>query len=125
MLDAQVRRFGPTKEAADEAIRICQNRGVMADYLEDRKKEVMDIMIMLFDQEYAVEQCLKEQARESEQKGLQKGIQKGIQKGMLRTLFSLVQEKLLPVSIAAKKADMTESEFLSLMNQQETEEDDE
>ena len=36
----------------------------MKDYLEDRKKEVMDSMIMLFDQEYAVEQSLKAKYKE-------------------------------------------------------------
>ena len=112
VLDAQVKKLGPTREAAEEAIRICQDRGVMVDYLEDRKKEVMDIMIMLFDQEYAVNQSLKAKYREGERESI------------LKTLFGLVQDDLLTVSIAAKRANMSEEEFLSLMNKPETEEDD-
>ena len=59
--------------AAEEAIRICKNRGVLVDYLNSREKEVIDIMIMLFDQEYAVKQYGKAQ----EEKGLKKGRNEG------------------------------------------------
>lgn len=40
VLDDQVKRLGYTREAAEEAIRICQNRGIIAEYLEDRKSVV-------------------------------------------------------------------------------------
>ena len=61
VLDEQIKDKGRTREAAEEAIRICQNRGVLADYLKGREKEVADIMITLFDQEYATEQYAKSQ----------------------------------------------------------------
>ena len=123
VLDSQIKRLGATREAAEEAIRICQDRGVMTEYLEDRKKEVVDIMVMLFDQEYAVEQCLKARERKGRQEGMQKGMQKGrqegmqkgMQKGILETLTSLVQDGLLTVDIAAKKAGMPEDEFRALL----------
>ena len=35
-------------------MRICKSEGVLREYLESRKKEVIDIMITLFGQEYAV-----------------------------------------------------------------------
>lgn len=114
VLDDQVKRLGPTREAAEEAIRICQDRGVMADYLEERKKEVMDIMIMLFDQEYAVQQTLKAQREEA--------LEEGREEGMLKAFFNLVQEGLLSLNIAAKKAGMKEEDFQTLMNQQQAEE---
>ena len=37
--------------AIEETIRICQNEDVLADYLEERKKEVEDIMMTLLDQD--------------------------------------------------------------------------
>ena len=66
VLDEQIKDKGRTREAAEEAIRICQNRGVLADYLKGREKEVADIMITLFDQEYATEQYGKSQRAEGE-----------------------------------------------------------
>ena len=41
---------------------------MLASYLKEREKEVVDIMIMLFDQEYAVEQYGKQQKAEGENK---------------------------------------------------------
>ena len=37
VLDEQIKDKGRTREAAEEAIRICQNRGVLADYLKGRE----------------------------------------------------------------------------------------
>ena len=44
---------------------------MLVDYLNSREKEVIDIMIMLFDQEYAVKQygkAQKEEGRDEERK---------------------------------------------------------
>ena len=38
-----------------ETIHICKDQDVLAEYLHDREKEVVDIMMTLFEQEYAVE----------------------------------------------------------------------
>ena len=64
VLDDQRKKYGPTKEAALEAIRICKDRGILVNYLKEREKEVIDIMITLFDQEYAVEQFGRSQKSE-------------------------------------------------------------
>ena len=69
VLDEQIKVKGRTREAAEEAIRICQDRGVLAEYLKGREKEVADIMITLFDQEYATEQYGKSQRAEGKIEG--------------------------------------------------------
>ena len=51
----QVKQQGRTREAVLETIRICKDRKILKEYLESREKEVVDIMMTLFDQEYAVE----------------------------------------------------------------------
>ena len=38
-----------------ETIRICKDQNVLKENLQSREKEVMSIMMTLFDQEYAVE----------------------------------------------------------------------
>ena len=50
--EEQVRLHGRTEEAIRETIRICRDRGILREYLNEREKEVMDIMTTLFDQEY-------------------------------------------------------------------------
>ena len=66
VMDDQVKMLGRTQEAAIEAIRICCDRGVLKDYLEEREKEVITIMITLFNQEYATKQYGKAQKEEGE-----------------------------------------------------------
>ena len=61
VLDDQIRKHGRNKTAVEEAIRICKSEGVLKEYLESREKEVIDIMITLFGQEYAVEAYAKDE----------------------------------------------------------------
>ena len=85
MLDDQRKKYGPVKVAAVEAIRICRDRGVLVNYLKEREKEVIDIMITLFDQEYAVEQF----GRSQKKAGLAEGEAKGI-----KAAVSIYREEL-------------------------------
>ena len=56
----QRKRYGTTKQAVTETIRICKNRNVLKEYLESKEQEVVDIMMTLFDDE----QILKAYAKE-------------------------------------------------------------
>ena len=47
----QRKRYGQTKEAILETIRICKDRNILKEYLESREQEVVDIMMTLFDDE--------------------------------------------------------------------------
>ena len=51
----QVKLYGRTKKAILETIRICKDRNVLREYLESREKEVVDIMMVLYDQEEAIQ----------------------------------------------------------------------
>lgn len=46
--------YGRTKKAILETIRICKDRNVLKEYLESREKEVVDIMMVLYDEEEAM-----------------------------------------------------------------------
>jgi len=69
VLDARIKKLGRTKTAVEETIRICKGEGVLKEYLESREKEVIDIMITLFGQEYAVEAYAEDKAKTREMKG--------------------------------------------------------
>jgi hypothetical protein len=40
-----------TQKAVMETIRICKNRNVLREYLLEREKEVVTVMLSLFDEE--------------------------------------------------------------------------
>ena len=69
VLDGQIRLHGRKKIAVEETIRICQDSGALSEYLEGRKKEVVDIMVTLFNQEYAMEVYGREQKRDGKIEG--------------------------------------------------------
>ena len=86
----QVKEYGRTKEAVLETIRICKNRKILKEYLESRGKEVVDIMMTLFDQEYAVERYGDEKKAE----GLAEGEAKGTMKAKQEMTYKLVDRRI-------------------------------
>lgn len=64
VINDQVKKYGRTREAITEAIRICKNRNILKDYLTSREKEVVDIMITLFDQQEVLEDYVASEKRE-------------------------------------------------------------
>ena len=48
----QVKKHGYTREAVQETIRICKDKDVLTEYLGNREREVVSIMMALFDEEY-------------------------------------------------------------------------
>ena len=56
-----------SKKALSEAIRICKDRNVLKEYLENRETEVVDIMITLYDEQEIMERYVEsEVAADSE-----------------------------------------------------------
>ena len=64
----QRKKYGATKEAILETIRICKDRNVLKEYLENREQEVVDMMMTLFDDE----QILKAYTKDIEDNATQK-----------------------------------------------------
>ncbi len=70
----QVKRYGETREAVLETIRICKDRDVLREYLENHEKEVISIMMALFDQKRAVEQYGYDKKKELVQQWFSEGV---------------------------------------------------
>ena len=81
VLNAQTREHGYTEEAIRETIRICKDKNVLRNYLEEREKEVTGIMIALFDQEYIQKAYLKEKYDEGRAEGKAEGRAEGRAEG--------------------------------------------
>ncbi|WWR16049.1 hypothetical protein V1224_00910 [Lachnospiraceae bacterium JLR.KK008] len=93
--NAQIALYGRTQKAISETIRICKDRNVLKEYLESREKEVVDIMMVLYEEEEIMRSYLEslenemEEARQTAtQQGLQQGIQQGIQKGLQQGIYT-------------------------------------
>ena len=123
VLDDQIRRLGRSRQAVEEAIQICRDRGVLLNYLQEQEKEVIDIMVMLFDQEYAVERYAQAQAREAREEGrvqgreegltlgreegLTLGLEKGYEAGRTDVALQLLKERL-PLSFITGVCNLSE-----------------
>ena len=57
---AQRKIHGQTRNAITETIRICKDRNVLKEYLEDREQEAVDMMMTLFDDEYILKTYTKD-----------------------------------------------------------------
>lgn len=81
VIDDMVRRYGRTKRAVDETIRICRECMILEQYLTRREKEVIDIMMALFSQEKAIEMYGKEQKESGRAEGRIEGRVEGFAEG--------------------------------------------
>ena len=101
--DEQRKLHGSSEEAAREIVRICLERNILAPFLESRRKEVIDMMHILFTQEEvdAVERynARQEGLREGWKEGRQEGHREGRQEGARNRdkLYAALWEKLSPL----------------------------
>lgn len=112
----QAKLHGRTREAILETIRICKDRDILREYLSSREKEVIGIMMALFDQEKAVEQFgyekMMEGRREGIREGRREGHKEGRKEGNIAALYDLYSDGDITLQRAAVKAGMSESAFL-------------
>ncbi len=85
--DGQRKRYGKTKKAVTETIRICKNKNVLKDFLESREQEVVDIMMTLFDDEQILKAYAKDiedhTAKETEKRTAKETAVRMIKKGKM------------------------------------------
>ena len=86
--DEQREKYGLTQQAIDETIRICIAENVLAPFLASRQKEVLEIMVTLFDQEKIAEIHDYNVAKAARQEGREEGI-----RAMVSTLRSMSVEQ--------------------------------
>ena len=97
--DEQRALYGLTRETIQETMRICQEQGILIPFLASRRKEVIDIMEMLFSQEEVWEMTKRELEKDARRKGLQEGRQEGLQEGHQErdALYTELLRKLEPL----------------------------
>lgn len=63
----QIAVYGRTKRAVLEAIRICKDKNVLKEYLESKEKEVVDIMMVLYDEQEVMRSYVESEIYEARQ----------------------------------------------------------
>lgn len=82
----QIKKYGRTRKAILETIRICKDRNVLKEYLEIREKEVVDIMRFLYDDDELMEMYKESIRTEARDEGLREGLREGKESAALRML---------------------------------------
>jgi len=61
----QIAIYGRTRKAILEAIRICKDRNVLKEYLESKEKEIVDIMMVLYDEQEVMRSYVESEVYEA------------------------------------------------------------
>ena len=73
----QTKQHGMTQKAVTETIRICKDRNVLREYLAQREKEIVTIMMSLFDEEQIMKSFIRserhDEARETAERMIKDG----------------------------------------------------
>ena len=66
VFNEQTRQYGMTRKAVTETIRICKDRNVLREYLAQREKEVVTIMMSLFDEEQIMKSFIRSERHDAD-----------------------------------------------------------
>ena len=81
----QVKLYGRSKEAVTETIRICKDRDILREFLQSRQKEVISIMMTLFDEEKIMRTHIASERKEASKETAQKAAEKMLKVGKMST----------------------------------------
>ncbi len=73
----QTRQHGMTQKAVTETIRICKNRNILSEYLAQREKEVVSIMMSLFDEEQILKSYIRSERHDADMETAKRMLQAG------------------------------------------------
>ena len=106
----QKRLHGRTREAITETIRICKNRDILKEYLASREKEVVDIMMSLFDDQELYEIHFRNLERECMERGEKIGMERGEINMLIEDSVEFGQTKEATIARLSKRFDMSTEE---------------
>ena len=105
-------------DAIIAAMRYCITHDLMADYFKENESEVLDMVSTKWDWNEALrvarEDAAEMAANEAHEEGREEGRAEGRAEGRWTTLVELVQEGILTLKDAAKRAGMSEDKFRKL-----------
>ena len=116
--DTLIKKNGYKKATAEKIVNSCIKKNILKEYLTSRKKEVVDIMGILFDQDIITRnyenEIFEEGKAEGKAEGMQQGMQEGMQQGKVSILVKQFKDKKLSAQEGADYLSITVNEFLEL-----------
>lgn len=79
----QVKLHGRSREAVTETIRICKDRNILREFLESREKEVISIMMTLFDEERIMRTYVASEKHEAVREAVREAVEKMLKAGKM------------------------------------------
>lgn len=79
----QVKQYGRSRKAVTETIRICKDRDVLREFLAGREKEVISIMMALFDNEKIMRTHVASEKKEASKETARKAAEQMLKLGKL------------------------------------------
>ena len=101
----QIKKYGYSPQAIYETLRICRDRGILAEYIKKMEGEIMDIMSYMFDEENNKRLFGLEQQKIGEEKGKNEGLK--------QTAMNLLNLDM-DISFIQKATGLSETEILKL-----------
>ena len=77
VFNEQTKQHGMTQKAVTETIQICKDRNVLREYLLDREKEVVTIMMSLFDEQQIMKSFIRSERHDADRETAERLIKKG------------------------------------------------
>jgi hypothetical protein len=95
VFDDQRKEHGLTQKAVEETIRICKDRNILRNYLESKEKEVVIIMMSLFDEEQIMKVYVKDMQKETAKDAAKSLLKKGFSIDDIADSFSILSAEEL------------------------------
>ena len=109
--DSLVKKHGYKKATAEKIVNSCIKKNILKEYLTNRKKEVVDIMGILFDQDIIT----RNYENEIFEEGKAEGMQQGMQQGKVSILVKQFKDKKISAQDGADYLNITVDAFLELV----------
>lgn len=77
VFNEQTKIYGLKKQAVDKTICICKDRNILREYLAEREKEVVTIMMSLFDEEEIMKSYIRSERHDEAKETAERMIKKG------------------------------------------------
>ena len=77
VFNEQTKQHGMTRKAVTETIRICKDRNILREYLAQREKEVVTIMMSLFDEKQIMKSFIRSERHDADRETAERMIRKG------------------------------------------------
>lgn len=106
-----VRKYPNEEDSIKKAIEECIQKGILAEYLQRKGSEVRNMLVAEYSYEEDIQVKQEEARQEGLSIGLSQGLSQGLEQGELKTLYGLVQDRIMTIQDAAARKNLTMEEF--------------